>query len=40
MSATRELDLENHAEILLIHFNNPNKVSTVFYGMLVTIQMS
>ena len=26
MSATRELDLENHAEILLIHFNNPNKV--------------
>ncbi|XP_023346695.1 phosphatidylinositol 4-kinase alpha [Eurytemora carolleeae] len=24
-SAARELDLENHAEILLIHFNNPNK---------------
>jgi len=25
-SAQRETDLENHAEILLIHFNNPNKV--------------
>ena len=24
-SHEREVDLENHAEILLIHFNNPNK---------------
>ena len=24
-SAARETDLENHAEILLTHFNNPNK---------------
>ena len=28
-SAARELDLENHAEILLVQFNNPNKAIQV-----------